>query len=48
VLKTRGDFFYAPEPSNNTTAVIALRNWLIAAGNVAEREFPTHLSANRS
>ncbi len=48
VLKTRGYFFYAPEPSNNTTAVIALRNWLIAAGSVAEREFPTHLSANRS
>src|SRR5271166_233924 len=32
VLKTRGYFFYAPEPSSNTPAIAALRNWLIGAG----------------
>ena len=48
VLKTRGYFFYAPEPSNNTPAVAALRNWLTCAGHATEREFPTYLSADRS
>jgi DNA-binding transcriptional LysR family regulator len=48
VLKTRGYFFYAPQPSSSTAAITALRNWLIGAGNLTEREFPSFLSANRS
>ena len=48
VLKTRGYFFYAPQPSSNTTTVTALRNWLTGAGRIAEREFASFLSANRS
>jgi LysR family glycine cleavage system transcriptional activator len=48
VLTTRGYFFYAPEPSSNTPAITALRNWLIGAGGGTEREFPSFLSANRS
>jgi LysR family transcriptional regulator, glycine cleavage system transcriptional activator len=48
VLKTRGYFFYAPEPSSNTAAIAALRNWLIGPGRAAEGESPSFLSANRS
>jgi LysR family glycine cleavage system transcriptional activator len=48
VLKTRGYFFYAPELSNNTPAIAALRNWLIGAGGIAERELAIYLSADRS
>ena len=48
VLKTRGYFFYATQPSSNTAAITALRNWLTSAGNIAEREFQSFLSANRS
>jgi LysR family transcriptional regulator, glycine cleavage system transcriptional activator len=48
ITRTRGYFFYAPETSSDTPAVVALRQWLISAGNVAQAEFPTHLSANRS
>jgi LysR family transcriptional regulator, glycine cleavage system transcriptional activator len=48
VLKTRGYFFYAPEASSDAPAIAALRNWLIDAGSVAESEFPSYLSANRS
>jgi LysR family transcriptional regulator, glycine cleavage system transcriptional activator len=48
VLKTRGYFFYAPQPSGNNPAIAALRNWLTGAGCTAEREFPGFLSANRS
>ena len=29
-------------------AIAALRRWLIGAGKMAETEFPTYLSANRS
>ena len=47
VLTTRGYFFYAPEPSSNTPAIAALRNWLIGAGGGTEREFPSFPSANR-
>lgn len=45
VLKTRGYFFYAPQPSSSTAAITALRNWLIGAGNLAERELPGFFSA---
>ena len=48
VRKTRGYFFYAPEPSLDAPAITALRNWLISAGSVAEGEFSTYLSASQS
>jgi LysR family transcriptional regulator, glycine cleavage system transcriptional activator len=44
VLKTRGYFFYAPEPSHDTPMIVAIRSWLIGAGGVAEREFLSDLS----
>jgi len=43
VRKTRGYFFYAPEPSIDAPAIAALRKWLIGAGSVAESEFSTYL-----
>jgi LysR family glycine cleavage system transcriptional activator len=46
--RTRGYFVYAPAASSNTPAIVALRNWLVAAGSLAETEFPAYLSANRS
>jgi DNA-binding transcriptional LysR family regulator len=48
VLKTRGYFFYTPEASRDAPALAAVGTWLIAAGSLAEREFPTFLAANRS
>jgi hypothetical protein len=48
VLKTRGYFFYTPEASRDAPTVAAVGTWLIAAGSLAEREFPTFLAANRS
>jgi LysR family transcriptional regulator, glycine cleavage system transcriptional activator len=48
VLKTRGYFFYAPEPMSDAPAVIATRDWLVSAGRLAKREFPASLSASRS
>jgi LysR family glycine cleavage system transcriptional activator len=39
VLKSRGYFFYALEARRDTPALAALRDWLITAGNAAEREF---------
>jgi LysR family glycine cleavage system transcriptional activator len=47
-LRTRGYFVYAPESSSDTSAVAALRQWLVGAGSSAETEFPHYLSANRS
>jgi LysR family glycine cleavage system transcriptional activator len=47
-LRTRGYFVYVPEPSSDAPAVAALRKWLVAAGSLAETEFATYLSANRS
>jgi LysR family glycine cleavage system transcriptional activator len=43
VLKTRGYFFYAPQPSCNAAAITALRSWLTSAGSIAEREFSSFL-----
>jgi LysR family glycine cleavage system transcriptional activator len=48
VLRTRGYFVYTPEASSDAPAVSALRKWLVAAGRLAETEFPTYLSANPS
>jgi LysR family glycine cleavage system transcriptional activator len=48
VLKTRGYFFYVPEPISNAPAVTAICEWLVSAGSLAEREFPHFLSENRS
>ena len=47
VLKTRGYFFYSPEPISEVPAIDALRNWLLTAGTLAEREFPGYLLAGR-
>ena len=47
VRKTRGYFFYAPEPSIDAPAIAALRKWLIGSGSAAESEFSTYLSASR-
>ena len=47
-MKTPGYFFYAPQPTSSTAAITALRNWLIGAGNLTERELPSFLSAKRS
>jgi LysR family transcriptional regulator, glycine cleavage system transcriptional activator len=48
VLKTRGYFFYAPEPMSDAPASVAIRDWLVRAGSLAEREFPAFLSASRA
>ena len=37
-LRTRGYFVYAPETSNGVPAVIALRQWLVSAGSLAQAE----------
>ena len=47
-LRTRGYFVYALEASSDSPAVATLRKWLVAAGNLAEIEFATYLSANCS
>src|SRR6476660_2233503 len=47
-LRTRGYFVYAPEASSDAPAVAALRKWLVAAGSLAETEFPIYLSAKQS
>ena len=44
-LRTRGYFVYSRETSSTAPAVTALRQWLSAAGNLAEAEFPMYLSA---
>jgi LysR family transcriptional regulator, glycine cleavage system transcriptional activator len=46
-LRTRGYFVYAPETSSATPAVIALRQWLVGAGSLAEAEYPNFLSSTR-
>ena len=46
--RTRGYFFYAPATSSDTPATVALRQWLINAGSVAEAEFSSYLATNRS
>ncbi|MBV8505796.1 MAG: LysR family transcriptional regulator [Alphaproteobacteria bacterium] len=48
VLRTRGYFFYTPEPMSDAPAIVAIRNWLVSAGSLAEREFPAFLSTSRS
>jgi LysR family transcriptional regulator, glycine cleavage system transcriptional activator len=40
-LRTRGYFVYAPDTSSTAPAVKALRRWLVGAGRLAERQFPT-------
>jgi LysR family glycine cleavage system transcriptional activator len=47
-LRTRGYFVYAPGASSDAPAVATLRKWLVAAGSLAETEFPAYLSANPS
>jgi LysR family transcriptional regulator, glycine cleavage system transcriptional activator len=45
VLKTRGYFFYAPEPTSDAPAIEAMRDWLVSAGSLAEKEFPDFVIA---
>jgi LysR family glycine cleavage system transcriptional activator len=40
--RTRGYFVNAPEASSEASTVATLRKWLIAAGSLAETEFPTY------
>jgi len=47
-LRTRGYFVYTPEAISDAPAVAALRKWLVAAGSLAETEFPIYLSAKQS
>jgi LysR family transcriptional regulator, glycine cleavage system transcriptional activator len=47
-IKTRGYFVYAPETNSEAPAIIALRQWLVCAGNLAEAEFPAYLSSTRT
>jgi LysR family transcriptional regulator, glycine cleavage system transcriptional activator len=47
VLKRRGYFFYAPQATHDAPAIVAIRSWLIAAGSLAESEFPADLMPNR-
>jgi LysR family transcriptional regulator, glycine cleavage system transcriptional activator len=47
VLKTRGYFFYTPEPMRDSPPIVTIRDWLMRAGSLTEREFPAYLTANR-
>ena len=47
-IRTRGYFVYAPEGSSDAPVIAALRKWLIGAGNAAESQFSSYLSANWS
>jgi LysR family glycine cleavage system transcriptional activator len=44
-IRTRGYFVYAPETNSEAPAITALRQWLLAAGRLAEAEFPAYLSS---
>ena len=46
-LRTRGYFVYAPTTNSEVPAIAAFRKWLVAAGSLAETEYPTYLSSNR-
>jgi LysR family transcriptional regulator, glycine cleavage system transcriptional activator len=45
--RTRGYFFYAPEPNGDTPTIVALREWLVAAGRVTEGEYSSYLASKR-
>jgi LysR family transcriptional regulator, glycine cleavage system transcriptional activator len=47
-LRTRGYFVYTPETGGELPAVVALRDWLVGAGSLAEAEYPTYLAATRT
>ncbi len=47
-LRTRGYFVYAPTTNSEVPAIAAFRKWLVAAGNLAESEYPTYLLSNRA
>ena len=46
-IRTRGYFVYASETNSEAPATTALRQWLLAAGRLAEAEFPAYLSPTR-
>jgi LysR family glycine cleavage system transcriptional activator len=43
VVASRGYFVYAPAASNDAPAIVALRNWLMAAGRATEAGLPEYL-----
>lgn len=45
--RTRGYYFFASERTVDVPAIVALREWLVAAGIATERQFPAYLSPNR-
>ena len=46
-LHTRGYFMHVPAAGRDAPAIVALRQWLIAAGRATEREFPDYLGSGR-
>ena len=46
--RTRGYFVYAPARNSEVPAIVAFRKWLVAAGSLADTQYPTYLSAPRS
>ena len=43
LVASRGYFVYAPAASNDAPAIVALRNWLMAAGRATEAGLPEYL-----
>lgn len=46
-VSTRGYFVYTPAASVDAPAIVALRQWLVAAGRATEAAFPEYLCSNR-
>ncbi|MGC2521606.1 MAG: transcriptional regulator GcvA [Stellaceae bacterium] len=46
--RTRGYFVYMPTRNREVPAIAAFRKWLVAAGSLANTQYPTYLSSNRS
>jgi LysR family transcriptional regulator, glycine cleavage system transcriptional activator len=46
-LRSKGYFMYMPQPRRDAPAVIALRQWLLDAGQATEAQYPTYLAARR-
>ena len=47
-IRTRGYFVYMPTRNRELAAIAAFRKWLVAAGSLADTQYPTYLSSNRS
>jgi len=48
VLKTRGYFFYTSELTSEAPPIVAVRNWLVGAGRLAEKQFLAYVTESRS